>query len=626
MELVIHTIARSQSDHRPVVIAPIGDIQWQGPKGPTAKDTLKRHIEAALAQDAFFLGMGDFCDWLSPSNRQRLAGAALYDCVTEDTRILTRSGWKYHHEVLIGEDVLGYDVMHRTAIWTPVRRIVVWDEAPVVDVQAEGWSWCVTDNHRWVVQMQDGRQEILPTYALRQGKQKIVTAASCQEDGDSDLSADEAALLGWILTDGHVKFPECWTTYISQVKPQYIGEIRAILSRLSWLKSAETQEPYSGAALLHSHKYGPTWTRWGFSAPEIRGLFARAGAAHDNDIPKIASHLSVVSRRAMLMAMLHAEGHQETGRHGGFGWAFTQKPGSRLDLFFSLCALLGIPARQGHDDGNGVIRTGTRNSPLRWVQGKHWARSTNEVRYARVWCPITDTGTWMAQHKFQTSFTGNSASDVIDDKAMELVHEVYDLFLRPTKGRWLGMLEGHHFHTLKTGETTDMRLCQLLGAPFLGTCAKINMRIHLGKPQHGNKCSIVLWAHHGVGSGQTPAAALNRLKQEATHHEGIDVFLTGHNTKSPVDRFPKLYTRWNGRGSPVELHRDVHLVSTGGFTLSRMQGAKQGNVPRGGYAEQRMLVPSSIGAPFILIFPKITESSASGVRRRATTAEIKVVV
>ena len=220
----------------------------------------------------------------------------------------------------------------------------------------------------------------------------------------------------------------------------------------------------------------------------------------------------------------------------------------------------------------------------------------------------------------------DSAMDVIDDKAMDLVHEVYQEFLRPTRGRWLGMLEGHHYHTLKTGETTDMRLCQLLGAPFLGTCAKVNLRIRMGGPaDSGTHCHVTLWAHHGVGNGQTPAAALNKLKQEATHHEGVDVFLMGHTTKAPVDRFPKLYTRWNDRSGPVELHRDVHLVSTGAFTLSRMQGARQGQVARGGYAEQKMLPPSSIGAPLVLLYLKRT-STGMDKRHRTITVDIKVVV
>src|SRR5262245_13070657 len=54
----------------------------------------------------------------------------------------------------------------------------------------------------------------------------------------------------------------------------------------------------------------------------------------------------------------------------------------------------------------------------------------------------------------------DTALDVIESKALDLTYEVYETFLRNTKGRWLGLVEGHHFSQLTTGDTTDMRLCQ----------------------------------------------------------------------------------------------------------------------------------------------------------------------
>jgi len=42
--------------------------------------------------------------------------------------------------------------------------------------------------------------------------------------------------------------------------------------------------------------------------------------------------------------------------------------------------------------------------------------------------------------------------------------------MAPSKGRWLGMLEGHHYHQYTDGTTSDQHLCRLLDAPFLG-CA-----------------------------------------------------------------------------------------------------------------------------------------------------------
>lgn len=62
-----------------MVIAAVGDIQWSGEGGPTAQDHLKRHIDTCLEMGAYFVGLGDYIDFMSPSNRQRLINAGLYD-------------------------------------------------------------------------------------------------------------------------------------------------------------------------------------------------------------------------------------------------------------------------------------------------------------------------------------------------------------------------------------------------------------------------------------------------------------------------------------------------------------------------------------------------------------------
>jgi hypothetical protein len=200
----------------------------------------------------------------------------------------------------------------------------------------------------------------------------------------------------------------------------------------------------------------------------------------------------------------------------------------------------------------------------------------------------------------------DTAEDVVDDKAMELVQELYDMFLRPTKGRWIGLLEGHHFSALKTGETTDQRLCQMLDARFLGTCAYVKLQFVY--PSRGTRANVTLWCHHGVGGGQTQGAPLNKLSAIAAGFGGADVYLMGHTTKMPATRTMRVYPRWHGRGAPDLVHKEVLEVNTGGFSKSYILGSKQGRVPRGGYAEQGMMPPSALGAPVLMITPGMAYS------------------
>lgn len=217
----------------------------------------------------------------------------------------------------------------------------------------------------------------------------------------------------------------------------------------------------------------------------------------------------------------------------------------------------------------------------------------------------------------------DTALDAIDDAALDLVQEIFHLALRPTKGRWLGMLEGHHFAALETGETTDQRLCQLLNARHLGTVAYVRLQFDIG----GTRSNVTLWAHHGVGGGQSRGAALNKLASIASGWEGADIFLMGHTNKVSHDKFPRPYPRWHGREAPDLVHRDIHLVNTGGFNKSYIVGATQGRVPRDGYAAKGAMNPVSLCAPIIHITPRIgsKRTKAKGLQT-AWEPEIRVEV
>ena len=525
----------------------------------------------------------------SPSNRQRFKAAALYDCVTEDVRALTRYGWKYYKDLMIGEEIFGYDLKIRQTCWTRVLDIKVWKHAPTIRMRSRNWDWTVTDNHRWVAEYPDGSQRLTPTYALHQGRHKIVVAAPCVQGGEAAITSDEAMLLGWIITDGHVKFPECWTTYISQTKRRYVQEIRRLIRRLGIYCSETVCQP-SGA---HKENAKP-WHRFGLSAPEVRHIFDRAGVHNDTDLPKMAALLSVRARETMLDAMGKAEGGPM-----GSGTQFDQKPGPRLDLYLALAAFIGKRTRKGNLKRDGVVRTGMTGKRYYWPQLGHWERSPkNEMPLMTVWCPVTETGTWVARNGNQVSITGNSAEDVVDDAALELVHELYENYLKPTKGRWLGLCHGHHWAQLRTGDTTDMRLCQMLGAKFLGTCAYIRLVFR----SNGSRFSIVLFVHHGCGGGMKMSAPLNKIENLLPYWDA-DVFLLGHSTKQAAAPVNRIMPRWHGFGARDLVHRKIYMVGCGGFSKSYVEGAKQGQIPMGNYVEQRLLSPASLGAPLIKIVP-----------------------
>ena len=181
----------------------------------------------------------------------------------------------------------------------------------------------------------------------------------------------------------------------------------------------------------------------------------------------------------------------------------------------------------------------------------------------------------------------DTAQDVIHEKAMELTQEVFDKFLKPTKGRWISICEGHHFYE-GHGTTSDMILADMLKARFVGTSAYVRIP----------NANFTYYHHHGVGGGVLPTSTLNKLYHLAAGLEGADVYMLGHDTKIASIRLSRPYPDWVKKKL---IHRDIWLIRTGGFSKSNVEGHRFGNIPRGDYAEQRMLTPSPLTAPIIKV-------------------------
>jgi hypothetical protein len=191
--------------------------------------------------------------------------------------------------------------------------------------------------------------------------------------------------------------------------------------------------------------------------------------------------------------------------------------------------------------------------------------------------------------RLKSAMLYDTAEEVIEDAAGNLVEEVFNRFLKPTVGRWIGLLEGHHFFEFG-GRTSDMLLAEKLKSRHLGTSSYVNLL----------PCGVTLWAHHGQGGGQLPSSPLNKIYHVAAGLEGADVYLMGHTTKMSSVRLSRPQPRWDTT-PPSLTHRDIFLVNTGGFSRSNVPGSRRGNIPRGDYAEAGMMTPSPLSCPLVYV-------------------------
>lgn len=209
---------------------------------------------------------------------------------------------------------------------------------------------------------------------------------------------------------------------------------------------------------------------------------------------------------------------------------------------------------------------------------------------------------------FEKSELYDTPRAMLDAKALEYADEFLHL-VRGTEGRWDFLLKGHHLHEYvvsqtdgtKTLTTTDHYIADRLGAPYLGEpgqligSAMVSYRFpasHRG----GKRPVLRMYAVHGQGGGGTFAGPLNQL-EKMMRAFNAHIYLVGHHHKSVAAAATKLNEA---------LEEATHLQATDARIVSAgswLRGYMPNEV---GYAEDGLMVPLAVGAPYItaLALPK----------------------
>lgn len=372
---------------------------------------------------------------------QRQFGLALAECVPLASEILTRRGWRRYDDLQLGEDVLAYDITRDSCVWTPLRAVTVYPEAPVVSFGHSRLSFRCTPDHSWVAQMAPykdksrtrpargpnaarGPERRLVRAVEVSTAQRIVLAAPA-EGGDSLVTPAEAAVLGWVMCDGSIKYrgTHLDRVGISQSKPVQVAAIENLLmaSGFAYYKTMGEPTVRTFPNGRVSSCLPQTW--FYLKAHDSRALFAKAGITGAEDMPALVLRLSQPARAAMLAAMMAADG---TAR-GVFGKK--RKPGV-MDAWQLLATLeghaLGVP---GVSSLGEVPIQGIKRS--RHMHGSKITMGDQAIE--AVWCPTTDLGTWVMRQDGKVTITGNSKAKnrAIRSLGLQSSYTVQDLLAKP---------------------------------------------------------------------------------------------------------------------------------------------------------------------------------------------------
>jgi len=203
------------------------------------------------------------------------------------------------------------------------------------------------------------------------------------------------------------------------------------------------------------------------------------------------------------------------------------------------------------------------------------------------------SGRQRTEHKLAEAYDNEiRALDMPGEKDVEDIFSI----LEPMKGRFYGLIRGHHWCQFSgdKGNSVTM-LAKMLDTDNLGDCALFEMDFGKGLKSH-------IWAHHGTGSGMVSTSALTRLEHMSKTFFA-NCYLMGHQSKKGVSVIP-----WIRQDGNKTIGTNRYLIATGAF----MEGYRVGSTdawgePAGSYVERKMLVPVALGAPLIMMRPMFDE-------------------
>lgn len=356
-------------------------------------------------------------------------------CLTPDTEILTKTGWKNKDDLQVGELVYSPNTETGLAEWVPVERINVFQHnGPMLSLESRGHSSMSTPNHRWWVKTPYGVERI-PTMKWKTSEDlgladcipnssELVASGFPQEAKFTDELVELAA---WFWTEGHRKREAPNRIEISQsesANPGHCERIRRLLEKVfgpegrvseggAWHQASDMMKFYVSASAtaplldLFEHEHQPLSERE--TVPKR---------------PLLSFIYSLTHEQMELFVATCIDGDgtiEESGRRRWF-----QKDKVSVDILELCLVMLGIPCRHRYDPKRDLfvleLLTRDYSAPVLTAYTSNRREGTenhalNEwVHYeGEVWCPTTKNGTWFARRNGISFVTGNSAGSANDD-------------------------------------------------------------------------------------------------------------------------------------------------------------------------------------------------------------------
>lgn len=185
-----------------------------------------------------------------------------------------------------------------------------------------------------------------------------------------------------------------------------------------------------------------------------------------------------------------------------------------------------------------------------------------------------------------------------DIMALQLAKcELFAKEIQFMRGRIIGMLNGNHYFQFSSGINSDQKICELVGAQYLGVCSFVRLYMEASGRIHARD----IFAHHGAGAARLFGGSFNRVQQMAEGAEA-DIYAMGHDHKriaSPGQ--PRLFLKNTSRNGLKIEQREPVVIRSGSFLASYEPGVVNYNV-------DACRTPASLGHVEVIV--KITRNDS----------------
>jgi len=322
-----------------------------------------------------------------------------FACISDDTQCLTKNGWKYRNQLILGEDILTFNKDLGTLEYQPLDNIHNYDfNGNLINIKTRHLDILCTPKHRTLFRdkrkdkgLQVSMASDLKTYI------EIPVAGNFQGE-ELDISDDKIRLLAWIITEGHIR-PDISITIV-----------QSMFKHKKYCEDIEKALIGSGVAFVKKERFHKTYKKWimefRINAEDTRKLCSEFNLQKHKIIPDFMFYASMRQREMFLNELIKGDGTFVTQKSS----VYTSCDGVLSDQVQVLSIISGYRSILKSDRDNYE-----RFVFIKKTSGAHVGiKKYHNVKYSGiVWCPSVENSFFVARRNGRPFITGNSMYPII---------------------------------------------------------------------------------------------------------------------------------------------------------------------------------------------------------------------